>query len=111
MAAVPGRVSSPASKGTNALLMEGAKLVRNTQDVLDVLYGVGAREASEQKREQITLEPRLAAVLDGVGRGADTVTKLAAYGGEPSELALALIELELQGLLVRGHGGRYVPST
>jgi DNA processing protein len=111
VAAVPGRVSSPASKGTNALLMEGAKLVRNTQDALDVLYGVGAGEASEQKREQITLEPRLAEVLDGVGRGADTVTKLAAYGGEPSELALALIELELQGLLVRGHGGRYVPST
>lgn len=111
VAAVPGRVSSPASRGTNALLMEGAKLVRNTQDVLDALYGVGTLEASEQKRERATLELRLAEVLEDVGRGADTVTKLAACGGEPSELALALIELELQGLLVRGDGGRYLPSA
>ena len=111
VAAVPGRVSSPVSKGTNALLMEGAKLVRNTQDALDALYGVGMREAEEQKQERVTLEPRLAEVLEGVGRGADTVTKLAADGSKPSELALALIELELQGLLVRGDGGRYVPSA
>src|SRR6185437_11297700 len=103
VAAVPGRVSSPASKGTNALLMDGAKLLRDAQDALDVLYGVGTRATAVQERAQVTLEPRLAEVLEGVGRGADTLTKLAARGSQPSELALALIELELRGLLVRGH--------
>jgi len=111
VAAVPGRVSSPASKGTNALLMDGAKLLRDAQDALDVLYGVGTRATAVQERAQVTLEPRLAEVLEGVGRGADTLTKLAARGSQPSELALALIELELRGLLVRGHAGRYVPSA
>src|SRR6185437_2022668 len=84
---------------------------REAQDALDVLYGVGTRATAVQERAQVTLEPRLAEVLEGVGRGADTLTKLAARGSQPSELALALIELELRGLLVRGHAGRYVPSA
>jgi DNA processing protein len=111
VAAVPGRVSSPASRGTNGLLMSGARLVRDAQDALDALYGVGARQATEQRIEPAALEPRLAEVLEGVGRGEDTVAKLLARGGQPGELALTLAELELRGLLVRGDGGRYVPSA
>lgn len=109
VAAVPGRVSSPASRGTNGLLMNGARLVRDAQDALDALYG--AQRTSEQRVEPAALEPRLAEVLEGVGRGEDTVAKLVARGGKPEQLALALAELELQGLLVRGDGGRYVPSA
>jgi DNA processing protein len=41
VAAVPGRVTSPASQGTNALLMAGAPLLRGPADALDLLYGVG----------------------------------------------------------------------
>jgi DNA processing protein len=108
VAAVPGRVNSPASRGTNALLLNGAQLVRSPQDALDLLYGVGVREASETSVE---LEPRLRMVLDQVGAGRDTMAKLTAFGPEPAEVALALTELELQGLLVRGDGGRYVPSA
>jgi DNA processing protein len=37
VAAVPGRVTSPVSRGTNALLMAGARLVRGAQDVLELL--------------------------------------------------------------------------
>jgi DNA processing protein len=111
VAAVPGRVSSPASKGTNALLMSGARLVRDTQDALDTLYGVGARIAGETKLGRPALEPRLASVLERVGRGEDTLGKLAARGGKTGGLALALTELELRGLLLRGDGGRYVSSA
>jgi DNA processing protein len=111
VAAVPGRVSSPASKGTNALLMGSARLIRDTQDALDVLYGVGAHVAGNPKRERPALEARLASVLERVGRGQDTVAKLTARGSQAGELALALAELELQGFLLRGDGGRYVPSA
>ncbi len=37
LAAVPGRVSSPLSRGTHELLMEGAQLVRGAGDVLELL--------------------------------------------------------------------------
>jgi DNA processing protein len=111
VAAVPGRVSSPASQGTNALLMEGAKLVRNTQDALDALYGVGARVACDPHPRLVALEPRLASVLEQVGRGRDTVARLAGDTAAPGELVLALADLELRGLLSRGDGGRYLPSA
>ena len=35
--AVPGSIFSPASRGTNNLIQEGAKLVRNCQDILEEL--------------------------------------------------------------------------
>jgi DNA processing protein len=110
VAAVPGRVSSPASKGTNALLMSGARLVRDPQDALDVLYGAGVREAYTSPGAP-DLEPRLARVLERVGRGEDTLGKLVGDDGQSEEIALALTELELRGVLLRGHGGRYLPSA
>ena len=110
VAAVPGRVSSSASRGTNALLMRGARLVRDPQDALDVLYGVGVREAYPPASAP-ELEPHLARVLERVGRGEDTLAKLVGRDTESEEIALALTELELQGVLLRGDGGRYVPSV
>jgi DNA processing protein len=111
VAAVPGRVSSPVSRGTNALLMDGAKLVRGPQDALDVLYGVGVRKTSDPARELMALQAPLAEVLERVGSGQDTIAKLAAHGVETGELAVTLAELELRGLLVRGDGGRYLQCS
>jgi DNA processing protein len=112
VAAVPGRVTSPASKGTNELLMNGARLVRSAQDALDALYGVNGMRVGDKTNEQastpVPLEPRLARVLADVGRGKDTVARLTEGDVEPGELALALAELELKGLLVRGDAGRYL---
>jgi DNA processing protein len=104
--AVPGRVSSPVSRGPHALLARDARLIRGPQDALDVLYGVGARRAPARK---IPLAPGLQAVLDHVGSGRDTLAKLAAVGCEAEETIVALAELELTGALVRGDGGRYMP--
>ncbi len=107
VAAVPGRVSSPASRGTNSLLMSGARLIRGPRDALDLLYGLNTAEVLIRPAE---IEPRLATVIERVGDGEDTVAKLTARGIESGEAALALTELELRGLLVRGDGGRYVPT-
>ena len=43
--AVPGRVTTPQAAGPNALLAGGAGVVRGPQDVLDHLFGAGARAA------------------------------------------------------------------
>jgi DNA processing protein len=111
VAAVPGRVSSPSSRGTNRLLINGARLVRGPQDALDVLYGIGIYEATGQSLAALDLQPRLANVLELVGGGQDTLAKLAATGARSDVVAVALAELELCGLLSRGDGGRYVPCT
>jgi DNA processing protein len=109
VAAVPGRVSSPGSRGANWLLMNGARLVRGPQDALDVLYGVGVYEATDQSPDTADLQPQLASVFELVSGGRDTLAKLVASGAHSDDVAVALAELELCGLLSRGDGGRYVP--
>jgi DNA processing protein len=108
VAAIPGRVTSPASRGANALLAEGAPLVRGAADALDLLYGMspGQHDAPSLPRR---LRADLRATLERVGDGADTPGKLTGAGDDPGETLLALAELELMGLLARGDGGRYVP--
>ena len=116
VAAVPGRVTSPVSRGTHALLMDGAALVRGAADVLELLYaGNPPRDLPSAKRSMgaasgtATLEPRLRATLEQVGAGKDTPAKLSAASADAGEALLALSELELMGLLTRGDSGRYVP--
>lgn len=117
VAAVPGRVTSPLSRGTNALLMAGASLVRGPHDVLDLLYAAGAPQPREQvsapvgATPQNDLRPGLRVILERVGAGCDTPDELARAGVELSAALLALSELELTGLLVRGDGGRYLPRN
>ncbi len=108
VAAIPGRITSPASRGTNALLAQGAPLVRGATDALDLLHRVrpGQFDAPSLPSK---LRPHLRATLERVGAGADTPGKLARAGEDPGETLLALAELELMGLLARGDGGRYVP--
>jgi DNA processing protein len=115
VAAVPGRVTSPVSRGTHALLIGGAHLVRDASDVLDLLYHTGARDETPGSagpysgRSQIKLGARLTATLERVGAGEDTPEQLTGASEDPEQVLLALSELELLGLLARGDGGRYVP--
>jgi DNA processing protein len=105
VAAVPGRVSAPAARGPHLLLREGAPLVRDPQDALDALYGVGGPRLATTRPE---LEPRLQTVLEQVGAGCDTVTRLTTQGAEVQDTLVALAHLELSGAVARGDGGRYV---
>jgi DNA processing protein len=110
LAAVPGRLTSPLSRGSHALLLDDARLIRGAADVLDLLYGarppVPAADAAASP--QAELAPRLKATLEKVGAGRDTPGKLIGEHDDAGELLLALSELELMGLLARGHGGRYL---
>ena len=103
--AVPGRATSRVAKGTNALLADGAAVVRDAQDVLDVLLGVGVTAA---RRSGPPLEPELARVADAVDGGAATPDAVAlAAGIETSDAAVALARLELLGYLRVDVAGRY----
>jgi DNA processing protein len=106
VAAVPGRVSASAARGPHLLLREGALLVRDTQDVLDALYGASERPRAMRQSPELGIRQR--AVLERVGAGEDTVAALTAGDTPSSEVLTALAELELSGAVTRGDGGRYV---
>jgi DNA processing protein len=117
LAAIPGRITSPASAGCHALLRDGATLVRDAADVLDLLYDAGhpacaprSARASDDAR-LAELEPRLQKVLERVAAGADTPGRLAGGQADTGEVLCALSELELLGLLSRGDGGHYLVRT
>lgn len=100
--AVPGSPLSWHAGGTNALLRDGAHLVRGAADVLDDLFGVGTAGAPRPD-PAARLDPRLAALLAAVDRGEDPL----AAGGEPAQALTGLTRLELLGLLERSPGGGY----
>ena len=112
--AVPGSVLSRLSDGPNSMLAQGASLIRGPQDVLDTIFGVGARIAQEQTRR--ALDQEQLAVLDALASGADTLAALgrldalAAPGHATTDgehLMTTLAGLELAGFVRRTTGGRY----
>jgi DNA processing protein len=109
VAAVPGCVTSDVAAGTNGLLRNGAALVTGAQDVLDLLYGVGAREVPSESRP--ALDPAEEAVLAHVTRGA-SIDQLALHTGmAAAAIRSTLARLELHGLVRRAPSGSYVPSA
>jgi DNA processing protein len=104
--AVPGPVTSRTSAGPNQLVREGAALIRDAQDVLDELLGVGVTTVV---RVGPALDHELAAALGIVEAGNPTVEGLVrAGGGDPRECAIALARLELMGYLEGQPDGTFV---
>jgi DNA processing protein len=103
--AVPGDVGKPLAEGTNSLIADGAIVVRNAQDVLDSMLGVGAPHIERMAPQ---LSPEQEAVLNLVGRGHDTADAVAAASGVGvGESAAALTGLELLGAIRCDSSGRY----
>jgi DNA processing protein len=113
VAAVPGLVTAPLSAGANALIADGAQLVRGPRDVLELLFGAAAALLPTPERGEVRpgLEPDLRALLERVGGGCDTVAALAGDGTDIDAVLAGLAQLELRGLVRRGPGGRYVATA
>jgi DNA processing protein len=103
--AVPGHVTSPLARGPNALLSDGAHVIRHAEDALDLACGVGAWE--RRRTVGSGVPDHLAPLFQAVAEGAQTPESLVERG-VPVTVALAgLAELELGGHLRRAIGGRY----
>lgn len=109
--AVPGSVRSWRSDGTNALIRDGATLIRDACDVLDALLGpemgFNAREVAATRFVEAppglggAASALLTRIETGIGRTDDLLS-----AGENSSQALAgLAELELLGLIRRTPNG------
>jgi DNA processing protein len=123
--AVPGRVTSPVSRGTHALLKDGAALVESWEDVIGALPArwrecVGApaprseRDASGRRGHPVP-EPAGGGtadedqVLRAVGEEPVTMDEVIGRTGLASGRAAArLLELELQGRVRQLEGQRFV---
>ena len=100
--AVPGSVRSPASEGTNLLLIDGAAPVVDAVDVL-VTHGLESRPKARARRERRP-PPDLAdrPLLDLLGGDALSVDSLVLRSGRPlPEVAMALGRLEAAGWVSR----------
>jgi DNA processing protein len=105
--AVPGFPGAEASVGCNALLRAGAALCEGPDDVEaevpDAPWTPSA--ASPSRPAPGGLEGEVHRML---GRGPLRPDQLAgALGAEPGPLGAALARLELDGLVLRGEGGRF----
>ncbi|MCW3000894.1 MAG: dprA [Conexibacter sp.] len=115
--AVPGPVVSWRSRGTNALLRDGATLIRDARDALDLVLGVEQAElavdraAGESVPPPTGMAPELLALLEAVEDGRDTVSTLAAGTAAAASVRAGLMELELLGLVRRVPGGRVLRTT
>jgi DNA processing protein len=107
--AVPGRVTTRVARGTNGLLADGAAMVRDAQDVLDRLLGVGTAAVRPPGPD---IEPELVRVADAVEGGAGTPDAVAGAAGiAAGEAAVALARLELLGYVRADATGRYARTT
>jgi DNA processing protein len=106
---VPGRAGSPATRGGNSLLREGAAVVLEPEDVLDLVLGTD-RPVAERPDPADGLPEGLARVLTDVRRGHGSVAALVREGHGAQEAMMALGELELLGLVRRVAGGMVVAA-
>jgi DNA processing protein len=98
---VPGHPSQPGAEGTNALLRDGAALVRGAGDVLSELGIALPADVAEPPADRV-----LAALARGVPAGVDEIQ--ARSGLALPALLARLAELELGAAVVRLPGALFV---
>lgn len=107
--AIPGAITNPLAAAPNALIREGAALVRGVEDILAEL-GVDAPGAAPERAAQLVLDlgGDERAVLDAVTDRLLPEAVAASVGRTAGEVLPVLFRLELAGL-IRNVGGRYEP--
>ncbi len=111
--AVPGNVLSGRNRGAHALLKDGAKIVESADDILEELgmtRGAGVSgvrpPGAEDERGLTPRDPVLDCLVPGEAADLDEISERSGLGS--SRLLPRLFELELQGLVRRAGGGRFI---
>lgn len=111
--AIPGSIHSPQSKGSHALLKQGAKLVEAAQDILEELGSLFISEPATNQppldnHDPQELETSDAAILEHLGHDPVNVETLSTRCGlTVAELSAMLLTLELAGHISVLPGGMY----
>lgn len=107
--AVPGSIHSPSSKGTNELIKKGARLVQDSNDIIEeltpMLKGFIKKAKGGLTAELTDEERRLCEILSGEPIHIDTISREFLL---PSSRTLALLlNLELKGVVRQEEGKRF----
>lgn len=106
--AIPGSILSPASKGTNHLIQEGAKLVQNCADILEELNVTMIAQQLEMK-EFLPADQTESLILNQLTTEPTHVDELCRRSGLPmATLNSTLAMLELKGAVKQLGGMNYV---
>lgn len=103
--AVPGNILSGCNRGAHGLLRDGAKIVESPDDILEEL-GLGERRLC--CAPDAADDPVLGCLAPGEPVDLDAIAERS--GIAPQRLLTRLFELEMQGLVCRAGGGRFVRS-
>ncbi len=106
--AVPGHVIGGRNRGGHALLRDGATIVENADDILEMVYGVGfgSARADAAPAARPATDPVLACLTAGEACDLDEIAERS--GLTTARLLPRLFELELHGTIARIGGGRFV---
>jgi DNA processing protein len=106
--AIPGNINSGASKGTNQLIKQGAKLVESVQDILDELLPGKSAGATTAPAPSFSLTPQEAGIFALLAEGAlhidDVIVKSELTVGDVSAI---LLRLELKGAIMQLPGKHF----
>jgi DNA processing protein len=111
--AVPGAVKNSTSTGTNRLIKQGAQVVTEAADILQVLWPDSQTISNKKAEDQFldTLEGsarKLYQTLNFEPQHSDELGRVC--GLTPMEVSATLLDLELQGGVQALPGGRYIRS-
>jgi DNA processing protein len=106
--AVPGNINSPASDGTNNLIQQGAKLVRNAEDVLEELnLTMVPQQVAVQQIVPETAEEAL--IIEYLSHQPVHIDEVIRQAGLPGGLVGSTLTLmELKGMVQQVGGMNYV---
>jgi DNA processing protein len=104
--AVPGNVLNGRNRGGHALLRDGARIVETAEDVLEEIGMARSSDAASSVSTPPVVDPVLATLPVGESCDLDVIAERS--GLSPARLLPRLFELELQGLVRRVGGGRFV---
>ncbi|MHC4660275.1 MAG: DNA-processing protein DprA [Planctomycetota bacterium] len=114
--ALPGRIDAESSVGSNRLIKDGAHLVENVRDILEIVAPDVARRRSELDEGEPGEKPappadlsenakKVLAVLEADPMQVDMI--IGSTGLAAEQVAPVLLDLELRRLAVRHPGQRY----
>lgn len=106
--AIPGNILSPRSEGTNRLIQEGAKLVRNAEDILEELNLTMVSQQLEMK-ETIPANDTESLLLRHLSKEPTHIDEVRRESGLPiATVSSTLAMMELKGMVRQAGGMNYV---
>ena len=106
--AVPGSILSPSSQGTNRLIQEGAKLVRDYRDILEEL-NLGAVAQQIEMKEILPASDTESLLLKQISTEPAHIDEVCRSSGLPvSTVSSTLAMMELKGLVKSAGNMKYV---